>query len=491
MKKLNMLLILALSALIGCKDPTAEPEPPRFSDGLISNENGEADLLKAIGQYQGTSSCTAVFVRLSDNDNAPAYVLTNGHCAQDWDPNAVYTNQPVEHTVYFNVFKNTADSARVLVKVKQLAYSTMKGTDLAVVELDATVKQLIDKGIKPLPIAKAVPTTGAPVQIFGIPTENIPQDEWRLRRTSGTQGRKIYKVLEFTWTWYDLYANDAPSIAGGNSGSPIFGTLTEGVFGLINTTATQDATPCYLGGPCEVTKSGTDYRIGTNYSLPVLDVPGCVNPSGRFDLNQPSCTLDKGTNAVVQGYPLGAINPQNPDLSGRPVQKTWNTTVSEKSYYRYKIGSAAALDPRDPAGYSDVRPVSQLITDSLAKTSGQYMLAVIGGNTPVFDASWQQPKYATVARVEIDKTSPTKEPIVSIREIEDMYVIALGFSPPELSDYIFKFGHPDSVSTTDTRDYNRYRRIPFNIPKGEPIKLVVIGYDVAGNPTKPYVKNFP
>ena len=119
------------------------------------------------------------------------------------------------------------------------------------------------------------------------------------------------------------------------------------------------------------------------------------------------------------------------------------------------------------------------------------MLAVIGGNTPVFDASWQRPKYATVARVEIDKTSPTKEPIVSIREIEDMYVIALGFSPPELSDYIFKFGHPDSVSTTDTRDYNRYRRIPFDIPKGEPIKLVVIGYDVAGNPTKPYVKNFP
>ena len=491
MKKLNLLLILALSTLIGCKDPTAEPEPPRFSDGLIANENGEADLLKAIGQYQGTSSCTAVLVRLSDNDNAPAYVLTNGHCAQDWDPNAVYTNKSVDHTVYFNVFKNTPDSARVLVRAKQLAYSTMKGTDLAVVELDATVKQLMDKGIKPLPIAKAVPSAGSPVQIFGIPTENIPQDEWRLRRTSGTQGGKIGKVLEFNWTWYDLYANDAPGIAGGNSGSPIFGTLAEGVFGLINTTATEGATPCYLGGPCEVTNSGTDYRIGTNYSLSVLAVPGCVNASGQFDLNQPTCTLDKGNNAVVEGYPLGATNPQNPDLSGRPVQQTWNTTVSEKNFYRYKIGPAATLDPRDPAGYSDVHPVSKLITDSLAKTGGQYMLAVIGGNTPVFDASWQQPKYATVARVEIDKTPPSKEPVVSIRDLEDIYVISLGFSPPELSDYIYTFGHPDSVSTTNTKEYMRYRRIPFEIPKGRPQKLVVIGFDLAGNATKPYVKSFP
>lgn len=491
MRKLNILTSLALCLLFSCKEPITTPEPPAFPDGLISNEKGEADLLKAIGQYYAGSRCTAVFVRLSDNENAPAYVLTNGHCVQDWDPNAVHIAEAVNHKVYFNVFKNTPDSARIEVAVKQIAYSTMKGTDLAIVELNSTVKQLMDKDIQPLSIAQSVPAAGMPIQIFGIPTENISSEEWRLRRTSGTQGQKIDKVLEFSWTWFDLYANDASGIAGGNSGSPVFGSLADGVFGLINTTATKDATPCYLGGPCEPTASGTDYRIGTNYALSVLAVPGCVNSAGKFDVNAPGCTLDKGNNAQVKGYPVGATNPQNPDLGGRPGQQTWNTTVSGKTYYRYKIGPAATLDPHDLAGYSDARPVSNMITDSLPKVGGQSILTVIGGNTPTFDATWQQPKYASVVRVEIDKTPPNKQPIVSVMDGDDSYRVTLGFSPPELSDYIFKFGHPDSVSTTNTKDYNRYRRIPFGISKGKPQKLVVIGFDAAGNASKPYVKNFP
>ncbi|GHB62773.1 trypsin-like serine peptidase [Persicitalea jodogahamensis] len=491
MKNVNILTSLALCLLFSCKDPINTPEPPAFSDGLVSNENGNADLLKAVGQYSGGSRCTAVFVRLSDNENAPAYALTNGHCVQDWDPNAVHIDEAVSHKIYFNVFENTPDSARIEVAVRQIAYSTMKGTDLAVVELNATVKQMIDKGIQPLPIARSLPAAGTPIQIFGIPVDNLPSDEWRMRRTSGTQGRVVDKLLEFSWTWYDFIANDAPGIAGGSSGSPVFGSLADGVSGLINTTAVEGASPCYLGAPCEVVASGTDYRAGTNYALSVLAVTGCVSANGKFDVKAPNCTLDKGNNVAIEGYPLAATNLQDSDLSGRPVQKTWNTTVSGKAYYRYKIGPAATTAPRDPAGYSEVWPASKMIADSLPKVSGQTILAVLGGNAPTFDATWQQPKYATVARVEIDNTPPTMEPNVSIREDADAYSVSLNFSPPELSDYIYNFGHPDSVSTTNTKDYFRYRRIPFRIPKGKPIKLVVYGFDSAGNATKPYVKNFP
>lgn len=111
MKNLNILVSLAICLLFSCKDPITVPKLPTFSDGLISNEKGEVDLLKAIGQYDGDTRCTAVFVRLSDNENASAYVLTNGHCAQDWNPNAVNIDKAIDHKVYFNVFKNTAGFA--------------------------------------------------------------------------------------------------------------------------------------------------------------------------------------------------------------------------------------------------------------------------------------------------------------------------------------------------------------------------------------------
>lgn len=78
--------------------------------------------------------------------------------------------------------------------------------------------------------------------------------------------------------------------------------------------------------------------------------------------------------------------------------------------------------------------------------------------------------------------------MVSVTDAGDNYSVALSFSPPELSNYVFKFGKPDvtNVPITQMAIYlpSYY---PFKISKASlPVKLCVIGYDAAGNATKPY-----
>jgi len=488
MRLSSWLISATLCVLFSCKPPEPALAPELYpQDGIINNQDQSFNQLKAVGQYDGTSLCTAVFVKLSDNLDAPAYVLTNGHCAQDWDASAVFLNtQSPGHSVRFNLFQNTTQTDQVTIPVKQIAYSTMKGTDLAIAELQATVRQLIDKGITPLPIAKAMPTAGTAIRIVGVPVNGIPQEEWVLRQISGTQGRKT-DLIEFIWTWWDMYANHAPGIVGGYSGSPVLTTYKEGVFGLINTTTLGGSSPCYLGYPCELTNQGATPKEQTNYALSVLSVPGCFNASGQFDLTQPTCTLDKGQNVVLEGYPLGAYNPALPGRNGRPQQSLWNTSVSGYAYYRYKIGPVGTVNPREVGGYSGVMATATkpVILDSLPRAAGHYVLSVIGGNTATFDASWQQPGQATLARVEVDTQGPTLEPQIDRVDFGDSYRITLVFSPPELSSYYYKLGKPEETNAADPQGYRSYLRIPITVNKDElPLKLCVYGTDVAGNPTK-------
>ena len=486
--RINPLLICVLIlTLISCNRFVPEFTPDVLpNDGVIINE-GMYNALKAVGQYDGESRCTAVFVKLSDNLGAPAYVLTNGHCVQDWDASAVYQNVPTsQHTVTFNLFQNEPTAERVMVPVKQIAYSTMKGTDLAIVELNTTVGDLVSKGVNPLPIAKTMPGAGTPLRIVGVPVDGLPEAEWVLRQATGSQGRKT-DLIEFVWTWWDMYANDAPGIVGGYSGSPVLTSYRDGVVGLINTTTNGGGSPCYLGFPCELTAQGAAPQEKTNYMLSVLEVPSCFTPGGVFDLNALACILDKGKNVVLSGYPAGALNPAIPLSNNQPQPATWNTTVTGYSHYRYKIGLVGATNPRDLAGYSEViatvtRPV---ITDSLPKTHGRYVLSVIGGSSPAFGADWQQPRHATLARVEIDTQTPTEDPKISVQNFDDVYSIELRFNPPELSYYYYKIGKPEVINANDPKGYRPYRRVPIEVNKADlPLKLCVYGTDIAGNPTK-------
>ena len=485
MKKAIAILGIILLFVSGCKENFIFPE-----DGLIDNADGKMEDLKAVGRYQGLSSCTAVFVKVSDDVNAPAYVFTNAHCVQGWEANKIYQDVPAEnHKVTFNMFQNTPASQRVVADVKRIAYSTMKGTDIGIVELKASVKDLMDKGIKPLKIASEIPKTGQSIKIYGVPVDGVDVAEHFLRQSSCEMGQKT-NLIEFDWTWWDMYANQCANIKGGSSGSPVLSNLKDGVFGLINTTTIGAGSPCYLGGPCEVLSGTVTMKESTSYTLSIVGMKACFNTSGVFDLNVKGCGLEKPGTLELVGSPMGAINPETVEINGRPKSQNWDYTVSGVNFYKYKIGKLGESDPRDLNGYSKEinSQQSPKIQDLLPKEAGHYYLAVMGGNSATMNDTWQNVKQPVVVRLEIDKTPPTMEPIIQVNDWEDEYVVSLGFVPPELSNYVIKAGPPEETDENDPADYMLYRRVPISVYKDElPIKICVIGYDNAGNATPPKV----
>ncbi len=486
LKKLSFAVcILYLS--LSCSDPEKFIYP---NDGLVIDKT--LTELKAVGQYSGASTCTAVFVRFSENLQSPAYVLTNGHCVQGWSQNEVNFNVPAtDHYVTFNMFKDSTSANKVKIQAKKIAYSTMKGTDLGIVELNATVGELAQKGIKPFNIAGGIPKSGTAIKSYGIPVTGIPQESQFLRQSSSVVMGKT-DLIEFSWSWWDMYATMMPDIKGGSSGSPVFADLKDGVIGLINTTTIDAESPCYLGAPCESVASGIRFSQNTSYFLSVTELKGCFNTEGVFNPDAPGCKLDKGKQANIEGSPIGAINPTiNLAGSNTPAQKNWNYTILDQPYYRYKIGKMGTSNPRDINGYGQAiqTSVKPKIEDLLPVEEGHYYLAVIGGPSPVFDQTWQQPAFATLARIEVDKKAPTKEPSISVNDFDDSYRVSLNFSPPELGNYLYKIGDLNA-DPNDMKGYVTYRRIPLNINKKDlPVKICVIGYDMAGNPTKPATRS--
>ena len=122
---------------------------------LLSNADGQSPYT-GIGRYLGRASCTAVFITPfrdgEDAGAAPAYALTNGHCPDFPGSNQVLLNQPPGRgQVTFNYFADTT-RGQLVVPVTHSSYVSMKGQDIAVLELALRHDQLRARGIEPWPI---------------------------------------------------------------------------------------------------------------------------------------------------------------------------------------------------------------------------------------------------------------------------------------------------------------------------------------------------
>ena len=124
---------------------------------LLTNGDGQWDDWRGIGRFVGLASCTATLLDSSANDQAAAYVITSGRCVQPWSANNVNLDLPADEMgVIFNYFSDTLNS-QILIAVSRVAYSTMKGRDLAIVELDASLGDMKARGIQPFRVAKESP----------------------------------------------------------------------------------------------------------------------------------------------------------------------------------------------------------------------------------------------------------------------------------------------------------------------------------------------
>lgn len=427
-------------------------------------ESGGNSFYRSIGKLSGNMTCTLSFVQFSDNLNAPATFLSNGHCSQNAfsssASNDVTVGKAVNYTAKFNYFQDSIEAGETIsVGINKVLYSTMKGVDISVLSSDQTVAQLIAQGLTPyrisqdsLPSETAITVAGVPIDVGAL-------------QLSHCESGDTFNVIEGYWHWYNFNENNCQGISSGSSGSPVFDN-NQNMVGLINTTTnTAVGKTCYSGNPCAVDGEGAHVKKNKNYVVPIQDLKQCFNSSGTFALNSPGCPLPKSSNINIANYPY--------IFSGENSRyKQWKFTVNSESKIRYKniLLSDNTQTCQDLSGYSapiDASQVNFSETKIDINKEGIHQYCIIGEN--------DNASAPNVVQVQVDNTAPSTKPILNVTPI--------GFEPifmvPEYSDYWLAWGNPDEIDCDDAR-YIQYRRNPIRI-QSVPLKVCVYGFDAAGN----------
>jgi hypothetical protein len=448
----------------GAVDPSALPP-------ALTNADGENEALSGIGRLDGFgSSCTAFLLDVGP-PSGPAYAMTNGHCVDLFDSTTVLHDEPVEGaTAQFRLFADTP-TAVAEVPVAVVRYATMRGTDVAILELGVTRSGVI--GLASYPLG-SLPAEGTELRVVGVPVADVASEEWFLRGSTCTAGG-VSRLVEFNWLWDDAVSSDCAGIRGGHSGSPVFAGPTSAprVHAIVNTTSIGAASEaaCFLGAPCEVTDSGTSMEPARSYAMPVDAWEACFTPT--WDAEAPGCPVEQAPTTVEA--PLRAVRPG----------ATWGATIAGGSGGPYvaKAGPVATTDCREPTGYA-ATPTS--FDDAVGAAEGVYVLCAAS-----LDAR-QSPdtRQAGLAVKVVDGTPPSASIELSVTDLDGELRVEPIFAPPEQSSFDWKVGPEGSADCADPAGYTIYRRIPIHLmPDDLPATLCVIAEDEAGNRGEP--QEFP
>jgi hypothetical protein len=458
---------------------------------LLSNADGK-NAYSGVVRVVGSSTCSGVFVAQAKSvpDDAPAYVLTNGHCADAWGANEVIVDRAVtRYRAVFGYFADTQDE-QYEVGSRRVALATMKGQDVAVIELDATHGELRRRGFDPWRPASGRAAEAEPIVVVGAPVM-AEADRSYLRLASCRLRGQVSVLLERQWTWFSFDRSDCTDIYPGSSGSPVISRESGRLLGLVNTTTigSDGLEDCYIGRPCEAEGGSTRVLKSTSYLTPVTGVESCFDEGGLFQLGRPECPLEDGRLAVAEPSWLGAVNPNLAPSASQSARLRWDVAVTGPfPYYSYKTGAAGAVDCRQVGGYSAARAVGDqpVIADQLPTTEGHYSLCLLGGDSRERGPGWQRLETPTVVAAKIDKTPPT-EARVTVRDEGTQWRAVFDYAPPELSAYVFKSGRPDDVRCEATDGY-RQVVLPFYVfsKSGAPYRLCAIALDEAGNASPPF-----
>lgn len=443
---------------------------------LLLNADHRHDAFAAVGRLRSALTCTAFLVQPAAA--SPVYALTNGHCVLGVARNEVATDVPVpeDSSFTFHYFVDTA-SRRQSVAVRAIPYATLKGLDLAVIQLDTTWEKLASAGVRPLRLGASGPRPGASVYTIGAPVSGVPDTEAWLRR-SDCNVAAIAQLAEGPWKFHDAARLSCGAAYAGASGSPVFDVESGDVAAIINTSTqgqiySSGDIPCFTNSPCELTQPSGRLVLEAAYALPLTGVSNCFDAAGRFDLRLDSCPLDPGGDLTLSNTPFTSVLPG----------AAWNVGVrgSTSTHYRYKTGPEVETDCRIDTGYSEPIPLTPgaRIQEPMPSTNGRYILCVL--------ASGQQSRHATFTHTAVDSTPPVLRPQWVVRGDEDFFSVQFFFNVPDLSDYRYKYG-PDAATDCDNpANYLIYRRIPIRVPidKTSLIRFCVLGGDRAGNFTRP------
>ncbi len=262
----------------------------RISSSKAFNGVGLVDMGRGGG-------CTGTFLDTGALANAPAYVLSNGHCVGPklMGPGDILVDQPASPGMNFrfNYFVDAGKNVR-MVPIRRVVYATMHHTDIAIFELDATYAQLVSEGFVPHVIAAADPVAGTQVEMVGVPQNGVRRATRFVRRSTCRVGDRT-NLKEGDYTFSGAFRHWCSSV-GGSSGSPVIARQS-GEIVAINNTGVDDsalaAPECSIDRPCEVAPDGSvTTDVKTNYAQKTSNIPTCVDRSGIFGVKVPGCRLE-------------------------------------------------------------------------------------------------------------------------------------------------------------------------------------------------------
>ncbi len=281
----------------GRKIPDREVNSPQVNWQILSTTTGRK--YNGIGVIDvNYGVCTGFFFATGIHPNAPAYVLTNGHCQGTITKlpgdREIIVNRSTKTNFIVNYFHDFKPD-RLTIPVKRMVYGTMKNNDIAILELTKTQRELTNAGIIPLQLATKPAVIGEPLIVVGVPSEGVKDELNFLHSTTCTTG-ELASVKEDIYHWQQSIRHRC-SIVGGMSGSPMISLKTNRVIGIINTGVNDSATKqpqCSLNRPCEISKNGSIQTFPhENYGQLVDRIPTCFDRGGIFNLSQSSCKLER------------------------------------------------------------------------------------------------------------------------------------------------------------------------------------------------------
>ncbi len=450
-------------------DPTS-PQPP------LLNANGANEELSGVAQLIGFgSTCTAFLVDAGALDE-PATALTNGHCVGIRDARAVLVDQPVSDTVLrFRLFADTPEAV-VDIPVTAIAYASMRISDVAVLELGATRRDLQDLSSYAL---GDPPSAGDPIEAVGVPTAGIPPEEWFLRASPCT-ARATVRLVEGKWLWDAAGSSDCPGILGGSSGSPVFAADDFAVaVGIVNTT-TISAPPggsCAVGRPCELSTGRAVQVANRSYFMPLATWEACWAP--RFDIANDGCPAEQPP-AIAIDAPRRAVQPGG----------TWSANIENGGPDRptvVKTGPASAVDCRDPVDYgAPVTDPARFFDEPLPVAEDVYLLCAARTDADGAPTTAE----AGYAVMEVDGTPPDAPIQLAASSDASGVRVQPTFALPEYAAFLVQVGPAGALDCSTATSYAPYFGIPLVVPAAElPATLCVIGEDEAGNRGAP--QSFP
>ena len=461
---------------------------PNFSrTQQLLNAGGRYEHWKAIARVDvdGGMHCTGSLIDTRNNEGlaGPAYVLTSGHCTHPELSNEFIVEQPATGKVTFNYFKDTEQQQKTYAVVTN-NWSTLRGQDVSIIQLDRTLGQLINDGIKPLKLAAQALEPNSDVLIVGAPLAGSVQ------RMACKQDQQA-AILEGPWRWLNQTSNRCLDVVSGISGSPVLDRFTNEIVGIVGTTTRGSGEHlCSTGAPCEISEGKVSKRVDTNYASPAQGLAACFH-DGAFSPGQASCPLGRTSSFPLSTDAADYVKVQR-DNNGEIIPWTWLQTIKTNApYYRHRytrdLADCGSINGYGAVHTSNPGDANQLSKD-LREGEGLYFLCVIGQQRPTdVPGQWDARNAIVYWRWMLQGPAPLP-PVYKVALIgtDDYDVRAYPIRPHlDPDQYRFKTGGVQAVDCDVQEGYQRVSPSTgvFSVSTAEGQQKVCLkGGDTAGNP---------